>query len=344
MANKSSKDVSVLLGREDGTFRDPLRFPVGGRGPDALFVGDFNGDGNLDLGTIAFVSNEVFVLLGNGNGTFQRSELVAVGQQAQPPITDRIAADDREGLLIGGPAGLAIRQIGGVDGSTPTFSFSSLSQAAAISLSSSDGEPAVYSAGEGQESSVLLTSFGIAVPMARSEGQHSWLADVIVVNGPGFTTGVDVFAQRDESLSYCDDGLAGHESEPLRQFPGILLSDRRGHAGAQIDRPVFPAPEQTDESALNSFRMVVDEVLGPSRLDGLPGRAAQPRGAPPRTSNGQADQGKPPDHQGAAQPDDVFQEMTANPGESLARPLVAALLASSLGSGSKETEEYPGDD
>src|SRR5207253_230398 len=40
--------VSVLLGKGDGTFRAPLTFATG-RHPQFVAVGDFNGDGQLDL-------------------------------------------------------------------------------------------------------------------------------------------------------------------------------------------------------------------------------------------------------------------------------------------------------
>jgi hypothetical protein len=70
--------VSVLLGKGNGTFRSPVVYPSGGNGPFSLDVGDFNGDGKLDLVIANFCStsgtcdNGFFkVLFGNGDGTFQ---------------------------------------------------------------------------------------------------------------------------------------------------------------------------------------------------------------------------------------------------------------------------------
>src|SRR5216683_261977 len=69
--------VSVLLGNGDGTFRPHVDYPTGPN-PNGLVVGDFNGDGQLDLATADAVSRissgspgMVSVLLGNGDGTFQ---------------------------------------------------------------------------------------------------------------------------------------------------------------------------------------------------------------------------------------------------------------------------------
>lgn len=37
----------------------------------SIGIGDFNGDGNLDLAVASCGSNSVMILLGNGDGTFQ---------------------------------------------------------------------------------------------------------------------------------------------------------------------------------------------------------------------------------------------------------------------------------
>jgi hypothetical protein len=62
--------VSVLLGNGDGTFQAAQNFAVGSA-PSSVVVGDFNGDGLLDLAVANDRSDTVSVLLGNGDGTFQ---------------------------------------------------------------------------------------------------------------------------------------------------------------------------------------------------------------------------------------------------------------------------------
>src|SRR5262245_31397978 len=57
--------VSVLLGNGAGTFRAPVDHPVGAA-PLDLVVGDFHGNGILDVAVTNALSNTVSVLRGNG--------------------------------------------------------------------------------------------------------------------------------------------------------------------------------------------------------------------------------------------------------------------------------------
>ena len=61
--------VDVLTGNGDGTFQD-LTTPQVDLKPNAIAVGDFNGDGNADLAVSSDSSNMVDVLTGQGNGIF----------------------------------------------------------------------------------------------------------------------------------------------------------------------------------------------------------------------------------------------------------------------------------
>jgi dienelactone hydrolase len=77
VANGNSNNVSILLGKGDGTFQTHVDYPTGAQ-PSSVAVGDFNGDGKLDLA----IANQncasppcnagsVSILLGNGDGTFE---------------------------------------------------------------------------------------------------------------------------------------------------------------------------------------------------------------------------------------------------------------------------------
>lgn len=65
--------ISVLLGNGDGTFGNPTFYStagVGGFGPAASVIADFNRDGKLDIATVLHQKNSA-LFYGNGDGTFQ---------------------------------------------------------------------------------------------------------------------------------------------------------------------------------------------------------------------------------------------------------------------------------
>jgi hypothetical protein len=62
------------------TFMAPVDYTTGTL-PFANAVGDFNGDHNLDVAVVNYNSNNVSVLLGNGNGTFQPQVEYPVGTE-----------------------------------------------------------------------------------------------------------------------------------------------------------------------------------------------------------------------------------------------------------------------
>jgi hypothetical protein len=86
--SNSNGTISVFLGQGDGTFTPATGSPIVvvssdlGTGPGELQIGDFNGDGNLDIafggGNDPIVSGQG-VLLGKGDGTFTVSSAVVTG-------------------------------------------------------------------------------------------------------------------------------------------------------------------------------------------------------------------------------------------------------------------------
>ncbi len=88
--------VSILIGNGDGTFQPHVDYPTAA-GPNSVAVGDFNGDGNLDLAIAAGGGgSEVSVLLGNGDGTFQTPTSYTVGTN---PVAIATADFNNDGKL-----------------------------------------------------------------------------------------------------------------------------------------------------------------------------------------------------------------------------------------------------
>ena len=95
-----SGNLAVLLGNGDGTFQTPIALSAGVN-PSAMAMGDFNGDGKLDIAVIDFGNlsgnnGALYILLGNGDGTFQPPVLLNAGSgPAATPVA--IVAGDFNG-------------------------------------------------------------------------------------------------------------------------------------------------------------------------------------------------------------------------------------------------------
>jgi len=72
-----SDTLSVLLNQGNGNFSAPVTGQTGGAGAIALTSGDFNHDGKADLAVVNNQTNNVSILLGNGDGTFRLGSFAA---------------------------------------------------------------------------------------------------------------------------------------------------------------------------------------------------------------------------------------------------------------------------
>jgi hypothetical protein len=85
--------LEILEDRIVPAFLAPVAYDAGSN-PSAVVTADFNGDGHLDLATANSSSNDVSVLLGNGDGTFRTAQNYATSDVYGP---DCIAAGDFNG-------------------------------------------------------------------------------------------------------------------------------------------------------------------------------------------------------------------------------------------------------
>jgi hypothetical protein len=97
-ANSVSSNVSVLLGKGDGTFQDAVNYGVGAS-PQGIALADLDGDGNLDLVTPNF-GGTVSVLLGNGDGTFRAARNFPAGSSPSSVAVCDVNRDSIPDLVV----------------------------------------------------------------------------------------------------------------------------------------------------------------------------------------------------------------------------------------------------
>jgi FG-GAP-like repeat len=101
VANEFGNDVSVMLNNGDGTFAPLNGTPNAvGPNPNAIVAGDFTGDGRLDLAVANLTSDDVSVLLSNGDGTFQPQVTYAVGSFPMGIVAGDFNGDGRLDLAV----------------------------------------------------------------------------------------------------------------------------------------------------------------------------------------------------------------------------------------------------
>ena len=134
----------VSLNAQAGQFKKAVDYRAG-KLPSQVVTGDFNNDGNADLAFADWLSNQLVVLLGNGDGTFQKPLII------RAPSPTSLAVGDLNG---DGNLDLVVAESGG----------------------SGSGTLAVY-LGEGNGKFRLKATYGL--------GAHAGVVTVADFNGDG---------------------------------------------------------------------------------------------------------------------------------------------------------------
>ncbi|HUO32941.1 MAG TPA: FG-GAP-like repeat-containing protein [Bryobacteraceae bacterium] len=100
-AGLGGSGLAVSLGNGDGTFTSANGSPISlGQNLDAIVIADFNGDGKVDVAVTDSSTNDVYILLGNGDGTFGLPGTVAVGNGPDAMVTGDFNNDGKLDLAI----------------------------------------------------------------------------------------------------------------------------------------------------------------------------------------------------------------------------------------------------
>ncbi len=97
--NASTEDISILLGRGDGSFAPETRIGVGDH-PRDVVIGDLNSDGAADLVTVNAESDDLSVLFGLGDGSFAPEQRLNIGENPAAVVIADFNADGALDLAV----------------------------------------------------------------------------------------------------------------------------------------------------------------------------------------------------------------------------------------------------
>ena len=273
--NSGSNNVTILLGKGDGTFQSGSSFAAGIPADSTLIptiaIGDFNGDGKVDLAVLVppdgnTAPGEVHILMGNGDGTLQAPIVMTL----EPNVTVVAVADfngDKKADLVanlsdanGNATGIEVLP-GNGDGTfqTPKTVVTGAESVLTVADLNSDGMPdlAISSSNTVQillgQGDGVFSPGGQAVLTAQFSGTAAWAADL---SGDG-----NVALIVESSFWHA----AGFNLD-VSQHVSVFLRDGSGRFGAE--QVVLTGGESATELGLESNTLLTDVAIGDFNGDG----------------------------------------------------------------------------
>jgi hypothetical protein len=231
--------VSILRGNGDGTFQAARRLDAG-TNPSSVAVGDFNGDGTLDIAVADRARSEgtsgVSVLLGNGDGTFQPARTYLTGTHPRSVAVGDFTGAGILDLALAGSSGTRVL-LGNGDGTfqNPDVSYVT-GQATAVAIGDFHGNglpDLAVAAVSGADTVFILANDGI---WDGSPGAP----------GSGRTPGAQLKPRTEPALPrrLLEDVRrieAGAVSVPAPRAAVPLVNDNRASLGPDADHGATPA-------------------------------------------------------------------------------------------------------
>ena len=206
--------VNIYLGNGNGTFQAAKNYPVAPStsGSRLLAIGDFNRDGIQDLAATNSYMNNVAILLGNGDGSFQAPSYYAVGNAPWNVVVGDINKDGFLDLAVSSDSSgyVSILQGNGDGTFQPYITVNTgASQVGSVAIGdfNGDGYPDLATTSAPDNSVYILLSNGTTVPSFQAPVPYV-LNDGTPTSSPYYLTIGDFNRDGDLDIISANDGNA----------------------------------------------------------------------------------------------------------------------------------------
>lgn len=248
--------AGILLGKGDGTFQPVISSFIGeNAGSSSLTVGDFNGDGKLDLASSnPYPAINLSVLLGNGDGTFKPAVDYIADSIPNFVATGDVNGDGKLDLVAANQGGDVSVLLGNGDGtfrSAVNYNAGSYPFGSVLADFNGDGHLDIAVANEGNGGpggiSVLLGKGDGTFGTATQYGQLGFVGSVVAgdLNGDGML----------------DLVFAGSDLTTYIGIVGVLLGNGDGTFQTALEYPAGSIP----------YGVILADYNGDGKLDAAAG-------------------------------------------------------------------------
>ena len=223
--------IVVLLGNGDGTFRMPVSLAIGTSYDLGIpAAGDLNHDGKLDLVLPGTNANGVFVLLGNGDGTFRPTVVYPAGTDPRVAQIGDFNGDHIPDIALCDSKSVAVLPGKGDGTFGPALYSTGLPNASGFAVADLNGDGKLDAVLSSQSIGVLLGNGDgtFQAPVAYQAGQKPATIALADLNGDGK---LDVVSQDQNSVSLSvllgngDGTLRAATHYPFNAQFGLVVAD-----------------------------------------------------------------------------------------------------------------------